>query len=75
MSKVKPLIMSFPDAQALEAMRQEYEFIGRETEVNQRELKLTVLTLPKKYKKKSVREAKARAKSRDGEFDLDEYEY
>ena len=75
MSKVNPLVMSFPDQESLEKTRKEYEFIGREVETDARELKLTVLTLPKKYKKKSVQEAKVRARSRDNDFDTEDYEY
>lgn len=74
MAKVRPLVMNFPDIKSLESMRDEYEFIGREVDIDSRELKLTVLTLPRKYKKKQVKEAKAKAK-KETEFDYEEYGY
>jgi hypothetical protein len=74
MAKVRPLVMNFGSADELEKMRQEYEFIGREVETNQAELKLTVLTLPKKYKRKAARENKIRNTRRENDFDFEEYE-
>jgi len=75
MAKIKPLVMSFENVVALEKMREEYEFIGREVEVNHKELKLTVLTLPKKYKRKQARDSKPTRTSRENEFDYEDYEY
>lgn len=72
MAKIKPLVLEFTNQTDLEKMADEYKFIGREVEINRKELKLTVLTLPKKYKKKTEREAKAnRNKEQDNEYDLD----
>ena len=74
MAKVKPLVMNFSDAEALNKMKEEYDFIGREVEIDVRNLKLTVLTLPRKYKRKQSKEAKTR-RPREGDFDYEEYGY
>lgn len=67
MGKIKPLVLSFKDIDALEKMKAEYDYIGRETSVDRQKLELTLLTLPRKYKKKTEREAKLRAKREENE--------
>jgi len=65
--------MSFENVSALTKMKEEYEFIGREVEVNTPELKLTVLSLPKKYKKKKSSSPKTSRPQNDDEVNYDEY--
>lgn len=75
MAKIKPLVLEFTNQQDLEKMAEEYRFIGRETEVDKQNLKLVVLTLPKKYKKKTDRENKIyRAKNPESEYATEETE-
>lgn len=71
MAKVKPLVMNFDNINDLTKMKEEYEFIGREVEVNNAELKLTILTLPKKYKRKITKPTRI---ARDTDKTYDEYE-
>lgn len=71
MAKVKPLVMSFDNINDLTKMKKEYEFIGREVEVDNAELKLTILTLPKKYKRKIIKPSRA---TRNADNSYDEYE-
>jgi hypothetical protein len=59
MAKIKPLVLSFKSLDDLEKAKAEYDYIGREVDVDRKALKLTVLTLPRKYKKKTMREIKA----------------
>lgn len=73
MSSVKPLVMSFTSLDELEKVKADYDFIGREVEVDRQNLRLIVLTVPKKYKKKSDKEAKIR--SRKEADDYDDYGY
>lgn len=73
--KVKNLVITFDSPDKLFKMKEDYEFIGRETDVDTKELKLTVLALPRKYKKKSIREAKiARKREEENEYDYDSYD-
>jgi hypothetical protein len=75
MSKVKNLVITFDNQESLMKMKEDYEFIGREVDVDMSELKLTVLTLPRKYKKKNIREAKiARKREAENEYDFDAYD-
>lgn len=69
MARVKPLVLSYKNASDLEKAKADYDFIGRETETNWDKLELTVLTLPKKYKKKTERDAKAKARRDNGNYD------
>ena len=59
------------------ALKDEFEnYVGRDTTYDLKTLTLTVLALPKKYKKKTAMENKARRQrqARDAEFsDYDEY--
>lgn len=67
--KIKPLVLTFDNAGDLERMKEEYEFIGREVNIDRQAMKLTVLTLPRKYKKKSIKETKnARKKEKEESF-------
>lgn len=72
--KVKNLVLSFEDPISLKKMKEDYEFIGREVDSDLDQLKLTVLALPRKYKKKNVREAKL-ARKREAETDYDDDAY
>lgn len=60
------------------ALRDEYQdYVGRDTQWDMSTLTLTVLALPKKYKKKTLMENKIRRQrqARDSAFvDYDEYE-
>ena len=75
MAKIKPLVMSFKSVDELEKMKAEYDFIGRDTDVNVSELKLTVLTLPRKYKKKQSRDNKPSRNRSDNDSEYGDSEY
>lgn len=61
--------MSFASLDELEKAKADYDFIGREVEVDRKGLRLTVLTVPKKYKKKSDREAKVRSRKETDSYE------
>lgn len=69
MGNIKPLILEFQSIDDLEKQKAEYDYIGREVKVDRSNLTLTVLTLPLKYKKKSEREAKIRARREADNYD------
>lgn len=73
MARVKPLVLQFENAASLTKAKENYDFIGQETELNWEKLELVVLTLPKKYKKKMQKEA--RIKARKEPDDYDDYDY
>jgi hypothetical protein len=69
MSSIKPLVMSFSSLDELEKAKADYDFIGREVDVDRKSLRLTVLTIPRKYKKKADKEAKLRARKESDNYD------
>lgn len=69
MGNIKPLILEFKNIEDLEKQKAEYDYIGREVKVDRAALTLTVLTLPSKYKKKTEREAKIRARREADSYD------
>lgn len=69
MGNIKPLVLEFTNIEDLEKQKAEYDYIGREVSVDRASLTLTVLTLPSKYKKKSEREAKIRARREADNYD------
>lgn len=69
MGKVRPLVIECKDIDDLERQKAEYEYIGREVKVDRAHLTLTVLTIPSKYKRKTEREAKARARREADSYD------
>ena len=75
MAKIKPLVMSFDNAQALDSMKAEYEFIGREVDADYRELKLVVRSLPRKFKKKQTHDAKLARNRADSDGEVEDFSY
>lgn len=73
MAKIKPLVLTFSSLDELEKAKAEYDFIGREVEVDRKALKLTVLTLPRRYKKKAMRDAKAARKREEEDYPYGDY--
>lgn len=69
MGNIKPLILEFKNIEDLEKQKAEYDYIGREVKVDRAALTLTVPTLPSKYKKKTEREAKIRARREADSYD------
>lgn len=62
-------------AEQLLALKDEFEtFAGRDTTYDLTTLNLTVLALPRKYKKKTVEENKARKARRDKESLFSDYD-
>lgn len=69
----KNQVIQCADLKSALALQEEYtEYVGRDTILDETNLKLTILALPKKYKKKSVREAKAKA-NRANKVSYEEY--
>lgn len=62
MAKVKPLVLRFDNASDLEKAKANYDYIGQETDINWEKLELTVRTLPRKYKRKTEKEAQIKAR-------------
>lgn len=77
MSKATNVHIQCESQERLFALKDEFEnFVGRDTTYDLKTLTLTVLALPKKYKKKTALENKIRRQrqARDAEFsDYDEY--
>ena len=73
MASIKPLVLSYNNASDLEKAKANYDFIGQETEIHWGKMELVVLTLPRKYKKKTERES--RAKARKDRNNYEEYGY
>lgn len=69
----KNQVIQCADLKTALALQEEYtNFVGRDTILDENTFKLTVLALPKKYKRKSVRESKAKA-NRAEKVSYDEY--
>lgn len=64
--KPKPLTLYFSNIDELEKSKAEYDFIGREVDVDRKGLRLTVLTLPKNSKRQSKNSTKLKP---DNNFD------
>lgn len=73
MAKIKPLVLTFGTLDELEKAKAEYDFIGREVDIDRKQLKLTVLTLPRRYKKKALREAKTARKREEENYPYGDY--
>lgn len=69
----KNQVIQCADLKTALALQDEFtNYVGRDTILDEANLKLIVLALPKKYKRKSVRESKAKA-NRAEKVSYDEY--
>lgn len=60
--KITPKVIACSSVEEVDRLKAEYLYIGREVEVDYKKLEVRLLVLPTKYKKKSDREAKIKAR-------------
>jgi hypothetical protein len=69
--KAKNLVIDCADQKEVFRLLDEYKYIGREVDYNLNKLQVTVLALPRDYKKKRDANAKAAAKRETQEEEYD----